>query len=387
MDNTFTIEDGVLVKYGGPGGNVAVPEGVRAIGQGAFLNCTALRSVTIPQGVEEIRGDFFSEQPSGAFSGCTGLSSVQLPDSLREIGCWAFSGCTGLKNVEIPRKVERIGNRAFQDCTGLKSMVIPEGVREMDYGVFMGCTGLKSVELPRSVSVIREYAFADCAAMERIVLPSGVRTIDFCAFRNCASLKSAAIPAATTELGEYAFENCGELLSVSIGENVEKIGENAFSNCPKLTVRTRKDCPAERYAREREIPVVTYEQLKDAAGAMMERAYVPYSRFPVGAALECEDGAVFTGCNVENAVYPAGICAERNAVFHAVSQGKTRFSRIVIASQGKDFCVPCGICRQAMAEFSPDMEVVCLNSAGDEERFFLRDLLPHGFGPKNLEKD
>ena len=126
------------------------------------------------------------------------------------------------------------------------------------------------------------------------------------------------------------------------------------------------------------------DDLKSAARAMLDRAYCPYSHFPVGAALECEDGTVFTGCNVENAVYPAGICAERNAIFHAVAEGYTRFRRIVIAGKSADFCVPCGICRQVMREFAPDLEIICLNGQGEERRFTLEELLPHSFGPDHL---
>jgi len=129
---------------------------------------------------------------------------------------------------------------------------------------------------------------------------------------------------------------------------------------------------------------MTRDELKAAAQSMLEKAYCPYSRFPVGAALECEDGTVFTGCNVENAAYPAGICAERNAIFHAVSEGHTRFRRIVIAGKSNDFCVPCGMCRQVMREFSTDLEILCLNDAGEEKTFTLDQLLPHGFGPEFL---
>ena len=129
---------------------------------------------------------------------------------------------------------------------------------------------------------------------------------------------------------------------------------------------------------------MTREQLKSAAVSMLEKSYCPYSRFPVGAALECEDGTVFTGCNVENAAYPAGICAERNAIFHAVSEGHTRFRRIVIAGKSKDFCVPCGMCRQVMREFSTDLEIICLNNTGEEQTFTLEELLPRGFGPEFL---
>ena len=130
---------------------------------------------------------------------------------------------------------------------------------------------------------------------------------------------------------------------------------------------------------------MTLTELKAAAAAMLDRDYCPYSHFPVGAALECGDGTVYTGCNVENAVYPAGICAERNAIFHAVAEGHTDFRRIVIAGRSRDFCVPCGICRQVMEEFAPELEIICLNGAGEERTFTLQELLPHGFGPKTLE--
>ncbi len=129
---------------------------------------------------------------------------------------------------------------------------------------------------------------------------------------------------------------------------------------------------------------MTRDELKSAAVSMLERAYAPSSRLPVGAALECEDGTAFTGCNVENAAYPAGICAERNAIFHAVSEGHTRFRRIVIAGKSRDFCVPCGMCRQVMREFSTDLEIICLNGEGDEQTYTLGQLLPHGFGPEHL---
>lgn len=131
---------------------------------------------------------------------------------------------------------------------------------------------------------------------------------------------------------------------------------------------------------------MAYEELKSAARSMLEKAYCPYSHFPVGAALECEDGTVYTGCNVENAAYPAGICAERNAMFHAVAEGHTRFRRIVIAGKSRDFCVPCGMCRQVMREFAPDLEIICLNADGDEQSFTLGELLPHSFGPGFLGK-
>ena len=108
-------------------------------------------------------------------------------------------------------------------------------------------------------------------------------------------------------------------------------------------------------------------------------AYVPYSGFPVGAALECEDGTVFTGCNVENAAYGDTICAERTAIVKAVSEGYTKFTRIAIYGESKNYCMPCGSCRQVMAEFSPEMEVLCCKAGGSYVSYPLNRLMPHTF--------
>ena len=104
----------------------------------------------------------------------------------------------------------------------------------------------------------------------------------------------------------------------------------------------------------------------------------------MGAALECADGTVFTGCNIENAAFSPTICAERTAVAKAVSEGHTDFVRIVVAGRCESFCVPCGVCRQVLREFAPDMEIICLNSKGEEQVFTLSELLPHSFGPEFL---
>ena len=131
---------------------------------------------------------------------------------------------------------------------------------------------------------------------------------------------------------------------------------------------------------------MTREELKAAAAAMLDRAYIPYSHFPVGAALECSDGTVFTGCNIENAAYSPTLCAERVAVGKAVSEGHRDFVRIAVAGRCEDFCVPCAVCRQVLYEFAPDMEVISLNGKGEELALTLRELLPHGFGPDYLLK-
>ena len=125
------------------------------------------------------------------------------------------------------------------------------------------------------------------------------------------------------------------------------------------------------------------DALITAAREAQTRAYAPYSHFRVGAALESTDGTVFLGCNVENASYGLTICAERAAVFAAVSAGVTRFRRAVVVSDVDPPAAPCGACRQVLAEFGPDLPIegVGLKTA---VKWRLAELLPSAFGPEQL---
>lgn len=116
-----------------------------------------------------------------------------------------------------------------------------------------------------------------------------------------------------------------------------------------------------------------------------ENAYVPYSHFRVGAALLTESGRVYTGCNIENVSYGATNCAERTAVFKAVSEGEREFKAIVITGDNGDYLPPCGICRQVLLEFGKEsMEVILANSIEDYKVTTLGELLPGAFSSKNL---
>ena len=133
----------------------------------------------------------------------------------------------------------------------------------------------------------------------------------------------------------------------------------------------------------------TYKSLISSAIKMLDFSYVPYSHFHVGAALLTDDGKIYTGCNIENAAYGPSNCAERTAIFKAVSEGKLNFKAIAIVGGPedengkpviKDFCPPCGVCRQVMSEFCKnDFEIILAKSPKEYKIFTLGELLPESF--------
>jgi cytidine deaminase len=130
---------------------------------------------------------------------------------------------------------------------------------------------------------------------------------------------------------------------------------------------------------------VSLDALFAAAKAARERAYAPYSRFLVGAAIRAASGAIYTGCNVENAAYPQGSCAEAGAIAAMALAGERRIVEFVVVGDGEDLCTPCGGCRQRIREFAD--AATRIHVAGPEgvrASFALEELLPHSFGPGHL---
>lgn len=140
--------------------------------------------------------------------------------------------------------------------------------------------------------------------------------------------------------------------------------------------------------------MLDYEKLITEALCAREKAYVPYSKFSVGSALLCDSGEIIRGCNIENAAYSPTNCAERTAVFKAVSEGKKEFKAIAVVGGPKDgppaeIISPCGVCRQVLMEFCDPyvFEVILAKNAREYKVYKLDELLPQGFSPKNLLKD
>jgi cytidine deaminase len=127
------------------------------------------------------------------------------------------------------------------------------------------------------------------------------------------------------------------------------------------------------------LPAITAEQLVLAARSARERAYAPFSKFKVGAAVEDEDGKIYTGCNVENATYGLTMCAERIAVFKAISEGASKLVRVAVVANTEKLTPPCGACRQILWEFCGDAELILANPAGASERLRMSQVFPRPF--------
>jgi cytidine deaminase len=130
---------------------------------------------------------------------------------------------------------------------------------------------------------------------------------------------------------------------------------------------------------------MTDDELMSRARDAAKNAYVPYSKFPVGAALVADDGRVFTGCNVENASYGLGRCAEQTAIQKMVSEGARKFTQIAVYTESTPPSSPCGACRQVLYEFGPDARVLIFNDRDERAEYTVRGLLPGAFGPEHLE--
>ena len=134
-------------------------------------------------------------------------------------------------------------------------------------------------------------------------------------------------------------------------------------------------------------PRADVNALVAAARAARERAYAPYSNFLVGAAVETDDGEVFSAPNIENASYPMSVCAERNAVAGAVAAGHRRIVTVAVMGSGDTPTPPCGGCRQVLFEFGgPELTVIVESPTGERRTFTLNDLLPEAFGPADLPR-
>ena len=246
--------------------SVTIPNSVTSIGKNAFHDCSSLTSVTInsdaivnkaytlndnfsnifgSQVTQYIIGDNVKGIGNEAFEGCSSLTSVTIPNSVTSIGDAAFFFCTGLKSVTIPNSVTSIGDYAFYFCYGLTSITIPDSVTSIGYAAFAGCYGLTSIVVENGNAkydsrdncnaIIETATNTLVAGCKTTTIPNSVTSIEAYAFDCCYGLTSITIPNSVTSIGERAFYDCYGLTSVTIPNSVTSIGKLAFSNCSSLT--------------------------------------------------------------------------------------------------------------------------------------------------------
>ena len=205
----FTIEDGVLKSYFGNDSKLIIPEGVKAIGNGAFdLFGYEIEDALIPKGCLYI--------DSGAFVGCDKLKKVIIPDGLLGIGYRAFCGCTSLKEISIPNSVKYIGDECFRDCD-IKELNHPLLKIENGLAIKDNCvlycvdTQVINIEIPENIEIIGPCAFYDFEYLESVTIPSSVKVICNQAFSKCYNLKSITTPNSVEVVGSAAFAGCKKL--------------------------------------------------------------------------------------------------------------------------------------------------------------------------------
>ena len=221
---------------------IAIPDSVSLIGEGAFTGCSALSSIKMPDSIVSI-GRF-------AFQGCNGLTEITIPDGVTSIGHGAFRNCTNLAKISIPDSVKELGNATFEKCSSLTEITLPNGAIVLGSGLFSCCGSLRNISIPDSVKKIEWRAFENCISLTEITVPDSVEVIQGGAFSGCKNLKSIVLPKGLKKLESYVFSGCNSLDKVIIPDSVEKIENWAFNNCSNLTICASADSIAKKYAKE-----------------------------------------------------------------------------------------------------------------------------------------
>lgn len=254
----FIIENDTLIRCRRAGGAVTVPEGVTAIGKGAFADLVDLTAVCLPDGLRTV-GEY-------AFAGCTGLGEVNLPEGVEEIGTGAFTGCGMLTAVTLPKSLKKLGREAFRDCARLTEInvaagnktfrfengllirrkevlcwpmgragaaIVPEGVQKIARLAFAACKGVTEIVLPDSVTEIGGEAFTQCKNLRRLRLSKGLTKVGSGMACGCDALTEIDLPDSLTDIGEYTFSESG-LTSLTIPAAVTIVRRRAFAVCRDL---------------------------------------------------------------------------------------------------------------------------------------------------------
>ena len=188
----------------------------------------------VPKRVKDAYGVIYSADGKKLLKGSSKITEYKIKPGTQVICDKAFLGCTSLKNIIIPDSVILIGDYAFSGCGLLQNIDVSDSVTSIGKGAFSGCKSLQSIVIPDSVATIGDYAFCRCGKLQQIVIPDLVTAIGDYSFNGCTSLQSIVISDSVTAIGDYAFTRCTSLQSIFIPDSVTSIGKKAFLRCESL---------------------------------------------------------------------------------------------------------------------------------------------------------
>lgn len=237
-ENFVIDHHGVLTSYDGYARKIIIPEGVKEIAYGVFMEKQEIEDVVFPEGLTYI--------DEYAFYGCVGIKNFALPESLESIGRLAFGDCRGIMTLYIGKNMKKLDEFAAWGCESLTDIYVSEenpyfsengGVLyNKDLTELLICPNGKdgTVTIPESVKSIREYAFFDCIEVDKIIFGSSVKSIGEAAFYGCKDLKEVQLNENLESIGSCAFAECVSLKEFVVEKNVKFIGSSAFTKCISL---------------------------------------------------------------------------------------------------------------------------------------------------------
>ena len=230
--------------------DLVIPAAAGAVKRFAFIECTALRSLTLEDGVTGVGEAAFAycdhiadlDLPTSlvrmdkqAFYGCKALTSMDVPVNVTVLGDALLADCTGLTRVSLPDGLVTIGNNVFNGCSALQELNIPEGVTGIGSGAMSGCSAIKSLVVPSSVKTLGGSAFQGCTSLTDIQLSPYIKGIGASTFQGCSALTAVVVPDSATFIGGQAFYRCTALAEVTLGSGLTSVADKAFYGCLKLS--------------------------------------------------------------------------------------------------------------------------------------------------------
>ncbi|MBQ2825152.1 MAG: leucine-rich repeat protein [Clostridia bacterium] len=232
-----------------------VPASVKKINEYAFVGCSSVDEIALPEGLEEIEANAFcgcgaetltipdsvTKIGTGAFSNCDNLEEVTIGDGLTVVEPFLFAYCDNLETVNFGSSVKTIEYEAFIDCSSLKTVNLNDGLEVIKQQVFRNCTNLEYLVMPSTVTEIENDLFRDCKKLINVTLSENLTAISQNCFSGCVELRWIDIPDSVTEIHPDAFYGCVDLREVNFGKGAISISDNAFSDCTSLTRITIPD--------------------------------------------------------------------------------------------------------------------------------------------------